>query len=197
VNPPRVNQPVTESITLPVIGMTCASCQHHVESALNSTVGVQSAHVDLMANRANVVFNPASTTPENLVEAIRSAGYDAVLPRTDHDSLHGSVGSAQEGAASRKAWVAIAAGAAAMLLSMPLDVGMGGDAGIGAGSADRGNHGLGRARDLFQCLAGAAPPHDQYEHAGEPGNRRSLRLVGLRNFAPRAEPPRSTSTRYC
>jgi len=28
--------PVTESITLPVLEMTCASCQHHVEEALRS-----------------------------------------------------------------------------------------------------------------------------------------------------------------
>jgi hypothetical protein len=30
-----------------------------VEEALRSTTGVESAHVDLMAHRANVVFNPA------------------------------------------------------------------------------------------------------------------------------------------
>ena len=71
----------TESLTLPVLGMTCASCQHHVEEALRATAGVESAHVDLMAHRASVVFDPAVTAPEMLVEAIRGAGYDAVLPR--------------------------------------------------------------------------------------------------------------------
>ena len=57
----------TESLTLPVLGMTCASCQHHVEEALSSAAGVQSAHVDLMANKATVVFDPASTDPEHLI----------------------------------------------------------------------------------------------------------------------------------
>jgi len=71
----------TESMTLPVLGMTCASCQHHVEEALRSTAGVESAHVDLMANRASVVFDPGVVTPGALVVAIRAAGYDAVLPR--------------------------------------------------------------------------------------------------------------------
>ena len=28
-----------ESLTLPVLGMTCASCQHHVEQALRATAG--------------------------------------------------------------------------------------------------------------------------------------------------------------
>jgi len=63
-----------ETVTLPVLGMTCAACQHHVESALLATVGVQSAHVDLMANRATVVFDPLRADPPALVEAIRGAG---------------------------------------------------------------------------------------------------------------------------
>ena len=56
-------------------------CQHHVEEALRATAGVESARVDLMAHRASVVFDPALAAPEQLVEAIRGAGYDAVLPR--------------------------------------------------------------------------------------------------------------------
>jgi Cu+-exporting ATPase len=115
--------PATESLTLPVLGMTCASCQHHVEEALRSTAGVQSARVDLMAHRATVVFDPAVATPAALIEAIRAAGYDAVLPRSDASSATPSDGLAA--GAERKAWVTLAAGAAAMLLAMPLDAEMG------------------------------------------------------------------------
>jgi P-type Cu+ transporter len=109
----------TESLDLPVLGMTCAACQHHVEEALRSTAGVDSARVDLMAHRANVVFNPAVARPEQLVEAIRGAGYDAVLPRAG-EALTDSAERDDEKNAARKAWVTIAAGAAAMLLAMPL-----------------------------------------------------------------------------
>jgi P-type Cu+ transporter len=105
--------------------MTCASCQIHVEAALTSTAGVQSAHVDLMANRASVVFDPALTAPANLIEAIRSAGYDAVLPRSDAAAAQHSSDDAITATATRKAWVTLAAGAAAMLLAMPLDSDMG------------------------------------------------------------------------
>ena len=63
--------------------MTCASCQHHVETALRATPGVASAHVDLIANRATIEFNPQVAQPESFIAAIRSAGYDAVLPRTE------------------------------------------------------------------------------------------------------------------
>src|SRR5580692_1967352 len=102
--------------------MTCASCQHHVEEALRATAGVESARVDLMAHRANVVFDPALAAPAQLVEAIRGAGYDAVLPRDSEigarveDAVSSAIGSA-----ATRAWVTLAAGAAAMLLAMPLE----------------------------------------------------------------------------
>ena len=93
--------------------------------ALSSTAGVQSARVDLMANRAKVVYDPASTTPSKLVEAVRSAGYDAVRPRSDAPPAQAAQEVAITDAAARKAWVTLAAGGAAMLLAMPLDSGMG------------------------------------------------------------------------
>ncbi len=111
-----------ESLTLPVLGMTCAACQHHVEQALRATAGVEQVRVDLMAHRASVVFDPALTAPEQFVEAIRSAGYDAVLPREGDTGTHAEDTTA---GATRKAWTALAAGAAAMLLAMPLSARMG------------------------------------------------------------------------
>ena len=113
-----------ESLTLPVLGMSCASCQHHVEEALRSTAGVESAHVDLMAHRASVVFDPGVAAPGSLVEAIRAAGYDAVLPRAgDNATDHAS--SALATGAERKAVATLIAGAVAMLLAMPLRSEMG------------------------------------------------------------------------
>src|SRR5208282_4041671 len=111
-----------ESLTFPVLGMTCASCQHHVEEALRGTLGVEQARVDLMAHRASVVFDPALAAPEQLVEAIRGAGYDAVLPRAGDKAGRGEDGPA---GADLKAGVTLAAGAAAMLLAMPLGSEMG------------------------------------------------------------------------
>jgi Cu+-exporting ATPase len=113
----------TESLTLPILGMTCASCQHHVEEALKSTAGVKSAHVDLIANRAQVDYDPLIATPDALIEAVRAAGYDAVLPRADAPSQSSS-DSLTKGA-ERKAYATLIAGAAAMLLAMPLGAQMG------------------------------------------------------------------------
>src|SRR5579872_4814639 len=113
----------TESLTLPVIGMTCAACQHHVESALKQTAGVKSAHVDLMANRASVVFDPAQASAENLIESIRGAGYDAVLPRAG--AAASQIWGTREAQAAAKAIATLVGGAVAMLFSMPLGTEMG------------------------------------------------------------------------
>ena len=135
-------EPGTESVTLPVLGMTCAACQHHVEDALRSTEGVESARVDLMGHRASVVFDPKRAQPEALVEAIRGAGYDAVLPRPDAGpAQHDDPRSLR--AAWLKAITMLAAGAIAMLVAMPL--------GSEMGSAD---HALMRALPWLY----AAPP---------------------------------------
>ena len=114
----------TESITLPILGMTCASCQHHVEEALRSTPGVEAAHVDLIANRAQVEYDPQIATPDALIEAVRASGYDAVLPRADASSADASSDALAAGA-DRKALATLVAGAAAMLLAMPLGTQMG------------------------------------------------------------------------
>ncbi len=114
--------PATESLTLPVLGMTCASCQHHVEEALCATAGVESARVDLISNRASVVFDPTVTVPAKLLESIRAAGYDAVLPRPESSPASSKPDANGPG---RKAAVTIIAGAAAMLLAMPLGTEMG------------------------------------------------------------------------
>ena len=114
-----------ESVNLPVLGMTCAACQHHVEEALRSTAGVESARVDLMAHRASVVFDPSRARPETLVEAIRGAGYDSVLPRPDNGAGHHASSAASDRSARIKAATVLVAGVVAMLLAMPLGTEMG------------------------------------------------------------------------
>ncbi|KAA6465028.1 copper-translocating P-type ATPase [Acidobacteria bacterium AB60] len=113
----------TELVTLPVVGMTCAACQHHVEDALRATAGVAEARVDLMAHRARVTFDPTVSGPEALVAAIRSAGYDAVLPRGESAGEQESEPSG--GGSAEKAYTMLAAGAIAMFAAMPLGTEMG------------------------------------------------------------------------
>jgi Cu+-exporting ATPase len=59
-------------LSLPVEGMTCASCAGRVERALRKVPGVQEAQVNLASERAEVA---GTASPTELAAAIRAAGY--------------------------------------------------------------------------------------------------------------------------
>ena len=65
-------------VTMPVEGMTCASCVSHVEGALKSVQGVSSVVVNLATETATVGYNPEQATAQDLMEAVDDAGYSAV-----------------------------------------------------------------------------------------------------------------------
>ena len=65
-------------IKLPIEGMTCASCATRVEKALKRVPGVASAEVNLATETATVSMAEGAA-PQSLVEAVRSAGYEARL----------------------------------------------------------------------------------------------------------------------
>ncbi len=64
-------------ITIPVTGMTCASCVRRVERALSGKEGVAEASVNFAAEKASVTYEPAATSAEELIGVIRDAGYGA------------------------------------------------------------------------------------------------------------------------
>jgi Cu+-exporting ATPase len=64
--------------TLGVIGMTCSSCQAVIEKTLARVDGVTSAVVNLASETATVEFDPAVVGIDELVAAVRGAGYDAM-----------------------------------------------------------------------------------------------------------------------
>ena len=122
---PGATPPDTERIDIPVLGMTCAACQARVQRVLSRQPGVRDASVNLMTHTASVTYDPATASPEGLVDVIRSTGYGAELP-----SPADTVFAAQEAedrvheeefrGLRRKAVVSLIAGAVAMVLSMPL-----------------------------------------------------------------------------
>lgn len=122
------------TITVPVGGMTCASCQANVQRALERTPGVAEASVNLVTNAARIEFDPAVVAPEALVERIRDVGFDAQLPAAPEEEKQRELRSEEhERLAARslrlRAGVSSLFGVLAMVLSMPL---MGLHAGHGA-----------------------------------------------------------------
>ncbi|ENM5760559.1 copper-translocating P-type ATPase CopA [Vibrio mimicus] len=67
----------SQTLSLLIKGMTCASCVASVEKALLSVEGVQSAQVNLAEQSALVKANFAN--PQPLLNAIQSAGYQAEI----------------------------------------------------------------------------------------------------------------------
>ena len=68
----------TESVSLPVTGMTCAACARTIENTLKDTPGVANASVNFATGRAVVSFDPAAVGLDDLVHAVRDVGYDVI-----------------------------------------------------------------------------------------------------------------------
>ncbi|MEO5688487.1 MAG: heavy metal translocating P-type ATPase [Burkholderiaceae bacterium] len=62
-------------ITLPLVGVTCASCVMRVEKALKAVPGVRDASVNLATEVASVAVDD-SVNSRSLAAAVRQAGYD-------------------------------------------------------------------------------------------------------------------------
>jgi Cu+-exporting ATPase len=69
-----VAQPV--EVSLPIEGMTCASCVNRIERFLRKTPGVETATVNLATEMATIRYLPDLTDRDGLVGAVEAAGYD-------------------------------------------------------------------------------------------------------------------------
>jgi len=65
----------TSTVTLPVEGMTCASCVNTIEGALNGAEGVAKAVVNFATEKATIEFDPQALTESDLVKVIEGTGY--------------------------------------------------------------------------------------------------------------------------
>ncbi len=72
---------MTKQITLPVQGMTCASCVAHVERALKKVDGVADVNVNLATESASVEFTPEGAEVSQLMAAVRDVGYDVATEK--------------------------------------------------------------------------------------------------------------------
>ncbi|HUK21294.1 MAG TPA: copper-translocating P-type ATPase [Gemmatimonadales bacterium] len=63
-------------ISLPIEGMSCASCAATVQEALSSAPGVTGATVNYATGKASVEYDDAETRVGDLIRSVRSSGYD-------------------------------------------------------------------------------------------------------------------------
>ncbi len=65
----------TKSLSLPVHGMTCASCVSHVEGALKDLPGVGDVAVNLGTNKATLTYDPMRVSVGQMARAVLEVGY--------------------------------------------------------------------------------------------------------------------------
>ncbi len=79
MNAPVRSKDMSATLSLPIEGMTCASCVGRVERALKSVPGVANAVVNLATEKASITTN-APVDRATLVQAVEDVGYEV----TDH-----------------------------------------------------------------------------------------------------------------
>ncbi|MDD5103719.1 MAG: heavy metal translocating P-type ATPase [Candidatus Peribacteraceae bacterium] len=74
----------TQHTTLAITGMHCASCAALISDHLKQTTGVTEANVNFASSKASILFNPSVATEDDLIKAVKEAGYRATKA-SDHD----------------------------------------------------------------------------------------------------------------
>src|SRR5664279_2056154 len=69
-----------ETLSLPVEGMTCASCVLRVEKTLKKIEGVEDVNVNLATEKVTFTFNNSEANLNKIADAVEDAGYKIILP---------------------------------------------------------------------------------------------------------------------
>ncbi len=77
----------SDAVELAIKGMTCAACVQRVENAITALDGVTQAHVNLASETAQVRLAPEKVNLEQIIQAVRDAGYDAFVLHEDRESM--------------------------------------------------------------------------------------------------------------
>ncbi|MDS0243812.1 MULTISPECIES: heavy metal translocating P-type ATPase [unclassified Haloferax] len=75
-----------ETRSIGISDMTCATCSETVEQALEKVPGVISTEANFATDEAQVEYNPADTSVDELYEAIEDAGYTPVRDEGGEES---------------------------------------------------------------------------------------------------------------
>ncbi|HMQ32208.1 MAG TPA: heavy metal translocating P-type ATPase [Chloroflexaceae bacterium] len=130
---------VADRLELPVTGMTCASCSARVEKALRKVPGVLEASVNLAAERAGVVYSPATTSYGELKAAVEAAGYGVIetagAGEAEAEDVEAAARAQELAHKRRQLSVGVALGLPLFVLSMARDFGLIQPWLIGAGAA--------------------------------------------------------------
>jgi P-type Cu+ transporter len=84
----QVTQSAESRVSLPVEGMTCATCASRIEKVVGKLPGIEQANVNLATEHADVAFDPAQVSPADISAAIVRAGF-IVPPQSYEIAIEG------------------------------------------------------------------------------------------------------------
>jgi mercuric ion binding protein len=70
-----------KTVSIPVEGMTCFTCEVSVSSALKRVDGVVGVKASAKKRVTLITYDPDKTDVRQLIKAINNTGYKASLPR--------------------------------------------------------------------------------------------------------------------
>jgi len=73
------NKSSSQRVMLSLSGMHCASCANIIERSLRKVPGVKESNVNFAAEKASVLYDEGQVKVDDLLKAVKSAGYQAQL----------------------------------------------------------------------------------------------------------------------
>jgi Cu+-exporting ATPase len=71
-----------DKVTIPLEGMSCATCAITIEKALSDLPGVSQANVNFASEKATVEYDPDKVDAGKMVKTVADAGYSVDIQRT-------------------------------------------------------------------------------------------------------------------
>jgi Cu+-exporting ATPase len=81
-----------KKLTLPIKGMTCASCVARIEKSLRAVEGVREVGVNLATEKANIVYDPSLVGPPSLVQTVENLGYGVIQEAGKAEKISMAIG---------------------------------------------------------------------------------------------------------
>jgi P-type Cu+ transporter len=116
-----------QTVTLKLLGMSCASCANSIDSAIRSTRGVVSCNVNFALEQVTVEYDAEKTNPTTIQQTVEAIGYRAIFPESTNsniEDIESSARLAEKRDLTLKVWLGGAIGAILGFGSLPMMTGL-------------------------------------------------------------------------
>ncbi len=77
-----------KEVSIPIEGMTCASCVRAVEKSINKLDGIEEVSINITTNKAYIKYDSAKARVSNIKQSIKKAGYKPLTIEKDNDESY-------------------------------------------------------------------------------------------------------------